>query len=91
MTLSTVVLRRYAVILASRSNLQKQQVRIQELEVRVHDLEARLSKDSSNSSKPPGSDSLKKQMTKTDEGGVSELLHIFVYNSRQDSISRGKR
>jgi transposase len=41
--------------------IQQQQVRIQQLEVRVHELEARLSKDSSNSSKPPGSDGLKKK------------------------------
>jgi transposase len=41
--------------------IQQQQVRIQHLEVRVHELEVRLSKDSSNSSKPPGSDGLKKK------------------------------
>lgn len=41
--------------------IQQQQVRIQQLEVRVHELEARLSKNSSNSSKPPGSDGLKKK------------------------------
>ena len=41
--------------------IQQQQVRIQQLEVRVHELESRLSKDSSNSSKPPGSDVLKKK------------------------------
>jgi len=41
--------------------IQQQQVRIRQLEVRVHELEARLSKDSSNSSKPPVSDGLKKK------------------------------
>jgi transposase len=35
--------------------------RIQQLETRVHELEARLSKDSSNSSKPPSSDGLKRK------------------------------
>ena len=43
------------------ATIQQQQVRIQQLELRVHELEARLSKDSSNSSKPPGSDGLKKK------------------------------
>ncbi len=43
------------------ATIQKQQVRIQQLEARVHDLEARLSKDSSNSSKPPSSDGLKRK------------------------------
>jgi transposase len=42
-------------------NIQQQQARIQHLEARVHELEARLSKNSSNSSKPPGSDGLKKK------------------------------
>jgi transposase len=42
------------------TTIQQQQVRIQQLEARVHELEARLSKNSSNSSKPPGSDGLKK-------------------------------
>ena len=43
------------------ATIQQQQVRIQQLETRVHELEARLSKNSSNSSKPPGSDGLKKK------------------------------
>jgi transposase len=43
------------------ATIQKQQIRIQQLETRVHELEARLSKNSSNSSKPPGSDGLKKK------------------------------
>lgn len=43
------------------ATVQQQQTRIQQLEARVHELEARLSKNSSNSSKPPGSDGLKKQ------------------------------
>lgn len=43
------------------ATIQQQQLRIQQLENRVHELEVRLSKDSSNSSKPPGSDGLKKK------------------------------
>jgi transposase len=35
--------------------------RVQQLEARVHELEARISKDSSNSSKPPTSDGLKRK------------------------------
>ena len=46
-------------------HIQQQQTRIQQLEVRVHELEARLSKNSSNSSKPPGSDGLNKGMPKS--------------------------
>src|SRR5271155_3737481 len=49
-------------------HIQQQQIRIQQLEARVHELEARLSKNSSNSSKPPGSDGLKKQKTKSQRG-----------------------
>jgi len=37
------------------------EARTQRLETRVHELEARLSKDSSNSSKPPSSDGLKRK------------------------------
>lgn len=44
------------------ATIQQQQVCIQQLEARVHELEARLSKNSSNSSKPPGSDGLKKKL-----------------------------
>jgi len=40
---------------------QQLQVQNQRLEMRIHELEARLSKDSSNSSKPPGSDGFKKK------------------------------
>lgn len=43
------------------STIQLQQVRIQQLEARVYELEARLSKNSSNSSKPPGSDGWNKK------------------------------
>ncbi len=43
------------------TTIQQQQIQIQQLQVRVHDLEARLAKNSSNSSKPPGSDGLKKK------------------------------
>jgi len=35
--------------------------RVQQLEARVHELEIRLAKDSSNSSKPPSSDGLKRK------------------------------
>jgi transposase len=42
-------------------HIQQQQVHIQQLNARLHELEARLSKNSSNSSKPPGSDGLKKK------------------------------
>lgn len=41
--------------------VRKQQIRIQQLEARIHDLETRLSKNSSNSSKPPSSNGLKKK------------------------------
>lgn len=44
-----------------RSYIRYLESRIQQLETRVHDLENRLSKNSSNSSKPPGSDGLKKK------------------------------
>lgn len=44
-----------------RSYIRYLETTIQQLGVRVHELEARLSKDSSNSSKPPGSDGLKKK------------------------------
>ena len=43
------------------ATIQQQQIRIQQLETRVQDLEARLSKNSSNSSKPPSSDGLKRK------------------------------
>ncbi len=43
------------------ATIQQQQVRIQQLEARIFELETRLSKNSSNSSKPPSSDGLKKK------------------------------
>ena len=43
------------------TTIQQQQIQIQQLQARVHDLENRLSKNSSNSSKPPGTDGLKKK------------------------------
>ena len=43
------------------ATIQKQQVQIEKLQVHVYELEARLSKNSSNSSKPPSSDGLKKK------------------------------
>lgn len=51
-----------------RSYIRYLEGTIQQLEARVHELEARLSKDSSNSSKPPGSDGLKKKKTKSQRG-----------------------
>lgn len=42
------------------ATVHQQQIRIQQLEARVHDLETRLSKNSSNSSKPPSTDGLKR-------------------------------
>jgi len=44
-----------------RSYIRYLEMTIQQLQTRVHDLEARLAKNSSNSSKPPGSDGLKKK------------------------------
>jgi transposase len=51
-----------------RSYIRYLEATIQQLEARVHELETRLSKDSSNSSKPPGSDGLKKKKTKSQRG-----------------------
>ncbi len=45
--------------------------RVQQLEAKVHELEARLSKNSSNSSKPPGSDGLKKNPKTSSQRGKS--------------------
>jgi transposase len=72
------------------TTIQQQQVRIQQLEARVHELEARLSKNSSNSSKPPGGDGFKKKTKslrgKTDKkqgaqqghfGSNKALKHIY--------------
>jgi transposase len=44
-----------------RSYIRYLEGRLQQLETRVHELEERLSKDSSNSSKPPSSDGLKRK------------------------------
>lgn len=44
-----------------RSYIRYLESTIQQLQTRVHELEARLSKDSSNSSKPPSSDGLKRK------------------------------
>ena len=48
-----------------RSYIRYLETTVQQLQVRVRDLEAKLSKDSSNSSKPPSSDGLKKKKTKS--------------------------
>ena len=51
------------------SRIQQLEIRIQEQDVKIHELETRLSKNSSNSSKPPGSDGLNKQpKTKSQRG-----------------------
>lgn len=44
-----------------RLYIQYLESRVQQLEARVHELEARLSKNSSNSGKPPSSDSLRRK------------------------------
>lgn len=44
-----------------RSYIRHLETVIQQLQTQVHDLEARLAKNSSNSSKPPGSDGLRRQ------------------------------
>ena len=51
-----------------RSYIRYLETTVQQLQTQVHDLEARLSKNSSNSSKPPGSDGLKKPKTKSLRG-----------------------
>ncbi len=51
-----------------QAHIQHQQAQIQQLQAQVHDLENRLSKNSSNSSKPPGNDGLKKKKTKSLRG-----------------------
>jgi transposase len=58
----------------------QQQVRIQQLEARIHDLETQLSKNSSNSSKPPSSDGLKRKPKslrgKTDKRPGGQQGHV---------------
>jgi len=53
------------------ARIQQLEKRIQEQDVKIHELEARLSKNSSNSSKPPGSDGLKKQPKTISQRGKS--------------------
>ena len=43
------------------THIKQLQIQVQALQVRVGDLEAQLAKNSSNSSKPPGSDGFRKQ------------------------------
>ena len=59
--LEAIIQSQHTQIQTQQTQIQTQQIRIQQLETRVHDLEARLSKDSSNSSKPPSSDGLKRK------------------------------
>ena len=60
--------------------VQEQRVQIQGLQERVHELETRLAKDSSNSSKPPSSDGLKRKpkslRRKSGKKGGGQLGHI---------------
>lgn len=51
-----------------RSYIRYLETTIQQLQARVHDLENQLAKNSSNSSKPPGSDGLKKKRPKSLRG-----------------------
>jgi transposase len=53
------------------SRIQQLEKRIQEQDVKIHELEGRLSKNSSNSSKPPGSDGLKKPPKTVSQRGKS--------------------
>jgi transposase len=65
-----------ATVQKQQVQIQQQQIRIQQLEARVHDLETRLSKNSSNSSKPPSSDGLKKKPKSQRGSNEQNFLHI---------------
>lgn len=54
------------------ARLEKQTFVIEQLMAQVRELEGRLAKNSSNSSKPPGSDGLKKEPKTTSQRGKSE-------------------
>jgi transposase len=53
------------------SRIEKLETIVQQQEAKIKELEARLSKNSSNSSKPPGSDGLKKQPKTNSQRGKS--------------------
>ena len=54
------------------AHIHRLEKRILEQDVKIHELEARLSKNSSNSSKPPGSDGLKKPSKTVSQRGKSD-------------------
>src|SRR3989338_810098 len=59
------------------NHIKQLQIRVQTLQVRVEDLEAQLAKNSSNSSKPPGSDGLRKQLQYGER--VQALIAYFAH------------
>lgn len=61
-SLHTIIRQQQEQIQRQHEQIHRQQEEIQPLKTRVADLEARLAKNSSNSSKPPSSDGLKKKI-----------------------------